>query len=132
MLSNVISAYYKTFGQTFIRDDRFLSLVGAITSVFNCSGRLVFGIIMDKFAYKVSMAIEACLLVILMSTLYLTSMIGVTDATLCDHTPLVNVTVTPLLDCVDEMPPTSTTTKASERRKYFYTFSLYEYKYQEH
>ena len=120
MLSNVISAYYKTFGQTFIRDDRFLSLVGAITSVFNCSGRLVFGIIMDKFAYKVSMAIEACLLVILMSTLYLTSMIGVTDATLCDHTPLVNVTVTPLLDCVDEMPPTSTTTKASQRRKYFY------------
>ena len=39
MLSNVISAYYKAFGQTFIRDDKFLSIVGAITSVFNCSGR---------------------------------------------------------------------------------------------
>ena len=70
------------------------------------------------------MAIEACLLVILMSTLYLTSMIGVSDATLCDYTPVVNVTITPLLDCVDEMPPTSTTTKASERKKYIYTFSL--------
>ena len=110
MLSNVISAYYKTFGQTFIRDDRFLSIVGAITSVFNCSGRLVYGLIMDRFAYKVSMTIEAFLLILLMSTFYLTSLIGVSDATLCDSSPVANIT-TSLLDCVDEMPPTSLTTK---------------------
>ena len=94
MLSNVISAYYKAFGQSFIRDDKFLSIVGAITSVFNCSGRLVYGIIMDKFAYKVSMSIEACLLIILMSTFYLTSLIGVTDPVPCDSSLLENITIT--------------------------------------
>ena len=111
MLSNVISAYYKAFGQTFIKDDRFLSVVGAITSVFNCSGRLVYGMIMDRFAYKVSMTIEACLLIILMSTFYLTSLIGVSDdSPLC----LLNITesiTTTVTDCVEESAPTSLTTK---------------------
>ena len=52
-MSNGISAFYKAFGQTFIRDDKFLSLVGSINSLFNCSGRLFYGLIMDKTAYKV-------------------------------------------------------------------------------
>jgi len=117
MLSNVISAFYKVFGQTFIRDDKFLSVVGSINSVFNCSGRLVFGLIMDKFAYKVSMSIEAVLLVILMSTFYLTSMIGVTDpvceqlinsATNLTTTTLATTTTSEL--CAEI--PTSITTKA--------------------
>ena len=107
MISNVISAYYKAFGQTFIKDDRFLSIIGAITSVFNCSGRLVYGMIMDKFAYKVSMTIEACLLIILMSTFNLTSLIGVSDeAPLCLQNMTENVSY-----CVEETPPTSLTTK---------------------
>jgi len=127
MLSNVISAYYKTFGQTFIRDDMFLSIVGSVTSVFNCSGRLFYGLIMDRFAYKVSMSIEAVLLIILMSTFYLTSMIGVSDPEsilLCDNnTMLENVTsmvsdvstttfsnIT-TLDCDPDNIPTSLTTK---------------------
>ena len=115
-MSNVISAFYKVFGQTFIRDDKFLSVVGSINSVFNCSGRLVFGLIMDKFAYKVSMSIEAVLLVILMSTFYLTSMIGVTDpvceqlinsATNLTTTTLATTTTSEL--CAEI--PTSITTK---------------------
>ena len=120
MLSNVISAYYKAFGQTFIHDDRFLSIVGAITSVFNCSGRLFYGFIMDKFAYKVSMSIEACLLIILMSTFYLTSLIGVTDAVPCDSTLLDNITtittspsIEGIVGCAEEIP-TSLTTKVAK------------------
>ena len=118
MLSNVISSFYKVFGQTFIRDDRFLSVVGSINSVFNCSGRLVFGLIMDKFAYKVSMSIEAVILVILTSTFYLTSLIGVTDP-VCEElvsnmsnmtTTLATTTATSEL-C--EEIPTSITTKVS-------------------
>ena len=121
MLSNVISAYYKAFGQTFIHDDRFLSIVGAITSVFNCSGRLFYGFIMDKFAYKVSMSIEACLLIILMSTFYLTSLIGVTDAVPCDSTLLDNITtittspsIEGIVGCAEEIP-TSLTTKVTKK-----------------
>ena len=114
----MISAFYKVFGQTFIRDDKFLSVVGSINSVFNCSGRLVFGLIMDKFAYKVSMSIEAVLLVILMSTFYLTSMIGVTDP-VCEEliASATNLTTTTLATtatselCAEI--PTSITTKVS-------------------
>ena len=48
----MIAALYKAFGQTFIRDDLFLGVLGSITSVFNCSGRLFYGAIMDKASYK--------------------------------------------------------------------------------
>ena len=115
MLSNVISAYYKAFGQTFIKDDRFLSIVGAITSVFNCSGRLVYGMIMDKFAYKVSMTIEACLLIILMSTFYLTSLIGVSEdvPSSCLQNITENVTAI-ITDCVEQPATTSLTTKVGK------------------
>ena len=118
MLSNVISAFYKVFGQTFIRDDKFLSVVGSINSVFNCSGRLIFGLIMDKFAYKVSMSIEAVLLVILMSTFYLTSMIGVTDPVCLELTTnITNITTTLATTTATselcEEIPTSITTKVS-------------------
>lgn len=76
LITQVISALYKAFGQTFIYDDHFLSMVGSVCAVFNCTGRLFYGLIMDKTAYRVSMSIEATLLTLLMSTLYLTSMIG--------------------------------------------------------
>ena len=114
LISNVISGFYKAFGQTFIFDDQFLGLIGAITSVFNCSGRLFYGLIMDKTAYKVSMSIEACLLILLMSTFYLTSIIGVDITPLCqDITDATNITTVAnaTLDCVTEAVPTSLTTK---------------------
>ena len=130
MLSNVISSFYKVFGQTFIRDDKFLSVVGSINSVFNCSGRLVFGLIMDKFAYKVSMSIEAVLLVILTSTFYLTSMIGVTDP-VCEElvlnmTNMTNMTTTlatttATTELCEEIP-TSITTKVSRVSNYNTTY----------
>ena len=46
--SQTIAGFYKAFGQTFIFDDHFLSFVGAVCSVFNCSGRLMYGLLMDK------------------------------------------------------------------------------------
>ncbi|XP_075242061.1 apicoplast pyruvate carrier 1-like [Convolutriloba macropyga] len=51
----IISTYYKTFGQTFIRDDAFLSLVGSVSSVTNALGRIAWGLIMDFSSYKTSM-----------------------------------------------------------------------------
>jgi len=117
LMSNGISAFYKAFGQTFIRDDRFLSLVGSINSVFNCTGRVFYGFIMDKTAYKVSMTIEATLLITLMSTFYFTSLIGVDPSPLCEGADLVsplltNVTTTDLKDCLSQAPETATVTKA--------------------
>ena len=39
LITQSVSGFYKAFGQTFIQDDHFLSFVGAVSSVFNCSGR---------------------------------------------------------------------------------------------
>ena len=115
LISQVVSGFYKAFGQTFIFDDQFLGIIGAITSVFNCSGRLFYGLIMDKTAYKVSMSIEACLLILLMSTFYLTSIIGVDTTPLCqDIAAASNLTVAlsnATIDCLTEAAPTSLTTK---------------------
>jgi hypothetical protein len=36
----------------------------------------VYGLIMDKFSYKIAMSVEAILLILLMSTFYVTSLIG--------------------------------------------------------
>jgi len=107
LISNNIGAFYKAFGQTFIFDDHFLGVIGAVTSVFNCTGRLFYGMIMDKTAYKVSMSIEACLLIILISTFYLTSMIGLDPTPICVDMPS---TTTLASDCIAQ-PVTSLTTK---------------------
>ena len=39
LITQSVSGFYKAFGQTFIKDDHFLSCVGAVSSVFNCSGK---------------------------------------------------------------------------------------------
>ena len=116
MLSNVISAFYKVFGQTFIKDDKFLSVVGSISSVFNCSGRLLWGLVMDRFSYKVSMSIESAILVILTSTFYLTSMIGVSnvhDLGCHEHITYNLTKISPSMRqaqlCASELPTTLTT-----------------------
>ena len=80
LITQVVAALYKAFGTTFINDDQFLSVVGAAASVFNCSGRLVYGFIMDKSSYKVGMSIEATMLTILVSTFYLTSLVDPTSS----------------------------------------------------
>ena len=45
---------YKAFGQTFIHDDQFLAMVGAGASVFNCAGRVIGGLLVDRFSFKVN------------------------------------------------------------------------------
>ncbi|XP_059159553.1 oxalate:formate antiporter-like [Physella acuta] len=50
-----ISSLYKAYGQTFISDDSFLALVGAFAAVFNASGRIVWGVIADKFSFRVAL-----------------------------------------------------------------------------
>ena len=116
MLSNVISAFYKVFGQTFIKDDKFLSVVGSISSVFNCSGRLLWGLVMDRFSYKVSMSIESAILVILTSTFYLTSMIGVSNVHdlgchehMTNNLTKISPSMRPAQLCASELPTTLTT-----------------------
>jgi hypothetical protein len=49
-----ITTMYKAYGQTFIFDDRFLALVGGAASIFNSSGRVLWGHLADKTSYRVN------------------------------------------------------------------------------
>lgn len=71
-----ISAMYKTFGQTFIKDDHFLAMVGSLAALFNASGRILWGRIMDKTSFKTSLRILSTLFSILLCTLPTTKYMG--------------------------------------------------------
>eukprot|EP00096_Caligus_rogercresseyi_P009046 TRINITY_DN3001_c0_g1_i1.p1 TRINITY_DN3001_c0_g1~~TRINITY_DN3001_c0_g1_i1.p1 ORF type:complete len:504 (-),score=64.37 TRINITY_DN3001_c0_g1_i1:149-1660(-) len=85
LFTQVVGGFYKTFGLTFIYDDHFLSLVGTINSLFNCTGRLFYGFLMDRLTYKVAMSIEAISLMVLTSTLYCTSLVSGQSVGYCDE-----------------------------------------------
>lgn len=51
--SSGIITFYKAFGQTFIFDDRFLAITGSIAGIFNSTGRLFWGYLIDRFSFKV-------------------------------------------------------------------------------
>lgn len=67
-----INSMYKAYGQTFIRDDQFLATVGAVAAVFNSSGRVLWGWVMDKSSYKICMIVLTIGVSILLATLGLT------------------------------------------------------------
>ena len=67
-----INSMYKAFGQTFIRDDHFLAVVGAFAAIFNSGGRVLWGYLCDVFSYKLCMMMVTSLITLLFSTLYFT------------------------------------------------------------
>ena len=76
ILPGVLSAYYKTFGETYITNDRFLTTVGSVASIFNASGRIFWGFLSDKLPFKINMLILNTSLIALTATLYLTKFIN--------------------------------------------------------
>ncbi|TGZ71330.1 hypothetical protein CRM22_002709 [Opisthorchis felineus] len=49
----IITSAFKYFGQKYISDDRFLSIVATISSLFNSSGRIAWGALVDKISFKI-------------------------------------------------------------------------------
>lgn len=76
LITQSVSGFYKAYGQKFIPDDHFLSFVGAVSSVFNCAGRLFYGLLMDRTNYKTSMLLVSGCLTVLVATFPLTSVLG--------------------------------------------------------
>ena len=68
--TTVIATLYKFFGQSFINDDHFLSIVGSIAAIFNCLGRIVWGLIADKISYKFALVVLSGVMTIFTLTLY--------------------------------------------------------------
>lgn len=63
-----ISTYYKFFGQGFISDDHFLSLVGSIASIANATGRIFWGFVGDRYSYQPAVVCISALMAILFLT----------------------------------------------------------------
>ncbi|XP_035826492.1 uncharacterized protein LOC101855877 [Aplysia californica] len=73
MGTTFISTLYKAYGQTFIKDDTFLALVGSFAAVFNGAGRIFWGTIADKFSCRVALLCMSAAFCSLMLTMSVTS-----------------------------------------------------------
>ncbi len=49
----LLTSAYKIFGQKYINNDVFLSIIATLSSLFNCLGRIFWGFLVDKFSFKV-------------------------------------------------------------------------------
>ncbi|XP_021344893.1 uncharacterized protein LOC110444864, partial [Mizuhopecten yessoensis] len=71
-----ISSLYKTYGQTFIKDDHFLAIVGSLAAVCNGGGRILWGYLADKFCFKVASMLSCGLFCVCILTFPLTERFG--------------------------------------------------------
>ena len=61
---------YKFFGNSFIDDDHFLATVGSIAAVFNCLGRIIWGLVADRVSYKFALVLLSAAMTIFTLTFY--------------------------------------------------------------
>ncbi|XP_022241389.1 uncharacterized protein LOC106459228 [Limulus polyphemus] len=69
-----VNVFYKTYGQTFISDDTFLSTIGSVAGAVHALSRVIVGLIQDKLSYKLTslllLGIKTVLLFTLVATPY--------------------------------------------------------------
>ena len=70
-----ISANYKFFGNSFIHDDHFLAAVVSVSSIFNCLGRISWGLVADRTSYRFAIVIISATLAVFTLTFY-SSVVG--------------------------------------------------------
>ena len=70
------STLYKIFGQEFITNDHYFAAVGSVSAIFNCAGRIVWGLVADLVSYKFSLVIVSAVMTIFMLTFYSTILGG--------------------------------------------------------
>lgn len=61
---------YKFFGLEIVKDDHFLASVGSVAAIFNCLGRIVWGIVADRVSYKFALTLISGIMTIFLLTLY--------------------------------------------------------------
>lgn len=71
-----VSGLYKAYGQTFIKDDHFLAVVGSLAAVCNGFGRILWGHIADKYSFRMAMMLSCGSFAVLTLSFGLTSLAG--------------------------------------------------------
>ena len=72
----LVATLYKSFGQEFINNDHYLAVVGSISAIFNCLGRIVWGWIADTVSYKFALVVLNASLTVFLLTFYTSSLGG--------------------------------------------------------
>ncbi|XP_022236756.1 uncharacterized protein LOC111084292 [Limulus polyphemus] len=67
-----VNVFYKTYGQTFISDDTFLSTIGSVAGAVHALSRVIVGLIQDKLSYKLTMLLLLGIKTVLLFTLVAT------------------------------------------------------------
>ncbi|XP_071165053.1 apicoplast pyruvate carrier 1-like isoform X1 [Mytilus edulis] len=71
-----VSGLYKAYGQSFIKDDHFLAIVGSLAAVCNGSGRIMWGHLADKYSFRLAMMLSCGSFAALTLSFGLTSLSG--------------------------------------------------------
>nr|KAG5705989.1 hypothetical protein BaRGS_010879 [Batillaria attramentaria] len=71
-----INIAVRAYGQTFITDDHFLTLVASISSIFNALGRPFWGLIGDRVGYRIVALLCQCIAAALVATFVTTEDTG--------------------------------------------------------
>ncbi|XP_070183698.1 oxalate:formate antiporter-like [Littorina saxatilis] len=66
----IVTNLFKAYGQTFINDDHYLSLVASLSSVFNAAGRPFWGMMADRFGFRIVAVVAQCVLACLVATVF--------------------------------------------------------------
>eukprot|EP00118_Oscarella_pearsei_P004694 m.20520 g.20520 ORF g.20520 m.20520 type:complete len:496 (+) comp28022_c0_seq1:33-1520(+) len=72
----MISTLYKSFGFEFIKSDRFLALVGALASVCNALGRILWSYLADRFSFRLTVMAMLSVMAALLLSFGATSLAG--------------------------------------------------------
>ncbi|XP_076367465.1 apicoplast pyruvate carrier 1-like [Tachypleus tridentatus] len=71
-----LNVFYKTYGQTFIEDDTFLSIVGSVAGAVHALSRVTVGLIQDQISYKFTSLLLLGIQTVLLFTIVATSLDG--------------------------------------------------------
>ena len=61
---------YKFFGLKVGESDHFLAVMGSVSAIFNCLGRIIWGVVADKVSYKFALVLISGIMTITLLTLY--------------------------------------------------------------
>ncbi|XP_076373296.1 apicoplast pyruvate carrier 1-like [Tachypleus tridentatus] len=67
-----LNAFYKTYGQTFIEDDKFLATTGSVAAAVHALFRVIVGLIQDKLSYKLTILLLLGVKTVLLFSLVVT------------------------------------------------------------
>ena len=74
------SSNYKFFGNSFIDDDHFLATVASVSSIFNCLGRICWGLVADRTSYRLTIILLSAIMTIFIITFYWCVMVAAGEA----------------------------------------------------